>query len=181
MAEPALKLSFKLNGDDFRGFIKESDKNTRSFSYIFLAFILFALTVAAFMFMVEYIGQINLEPLTTYAIVASQTLLLAGLYLIVTRWLRRTLQARRVRKSPSVMRPMSFEIGATGLSTDDGLSNSWYDWKAFERVELTADSVLLVLDPLRAVIVPRRVLGDQENVLKFKQHIEAFMSAARRG
>ena len=79
------------------------------------------------------------------------------------------------------MRPLSFEIGATGLSTDDGLSNSWYDWKAFERVELTADSVLLVLDPLRAVIVPRRVLGDQENVQKFKQHIEAFMSAARRG
>lgn len=181
MSEPALKLSFRLKGDDFRGFIKETDKSTRSFTYILFAFVLFALTVAIYLYTINYVQQIEMARTTSYGILAAQTLLLAGLYLIMTRWLRRALQGRRVRKNPSLMRPMSFEIGAAGLSTDDGLSKSTYHWKAFERVEVTSDSVLMILDPLRAVIVPRRVLGDDENVEKFKSHIEAFISAARRG
>jgi len=180
MAEPSLKLSFKLRGDDFRGYIKETDRKTRSIGYIVLSFLLFALTVSAYMFMAEYVAQIDLSRSAAYGVLASQTLLLTGLFLIVTRWLRRSLQNRRMRRSPSIMRPMSFEIGLTGLTIDDGLTRCWYDWKAFERVEMTSDSILIVLDPFRSVIVPRRVLGDDANVQKFKINIEAFMSAARR-
>ncbi|TNE41414.1 MAG: YcxB family protein [Alphaproteobacteria bacterium] len=180
MSEPSLKLSFKLKGEDFRGYIKKSDKNARSVSYLLLAFLFFLAMVALYLFVLTNIQTIDMDNLTRYGALVSLTLVMSGLYIMVSRWLKRVLQARRVGKNPAVLRPISFEIGATGLSTDDGLSKSWYDWKAFEGVEITDDSVLLILDPLRSVIVPRRVLGDDENVQKFKTHIEAFIAASQR-
>lgn len=173
-------MSFKLKGEDFRGYIKKSDQSARSVSYSLLAFTFFLAVVALYLFVLTNIQSIDMDNLTRYGALVSLTLIMSGLYIMVSRWLKRALQTRRFGKNPAVLRPISFEIGATGLSTDDGLSKSWHDWKAFEGVEVTDDSVLLILDPLRSVIVPRRVLGEEENVEKFKTHIEAFITAAQR-
>lgn len=181
MAEPALKLSFKLSGNDFKGFFKQADKNARSGLYVILAVLLLVATLALYLFVADFLDQLKVDELTGMIVLVVLIGSLLSLYLFLSRRLRRSLQARKLGRHNGSMRPISFEIGAEGITMEDGLSKSWYHWKAIERVDITKDSVVMTLDPSRAVIIPRRVLGDQDKVKDFKRHIDAFVSAAQRG
>jgi len=181
MADPALRLSFKLSGKDFKGFFKQADKSSRSGIYVILAALLLAAILALYLFVADFLAELKVDKVTGLVILVALIAGLLSLYLFLTRGLRRSLQTRRVARHDGSMRPISFEIGASGLTTEDGLSKSWYDWKAIERVDITKDSVVLTLDPLRSVIIPRRVLGDDDKVKDFKRHIDAFIHASQRG
>jgi hypothetical protein len=181
MAEPALKLSFKLSGKDYKGFFKQADRSSRSGLYVVLATLLFAATLALYFYVSKFLAAPKLDNPTAIIMTGGVIALLLCAYLFLTRGLRRFFQARKVSRLDSAMQPMSFEIGAEGLTAEDGLSKAWYSWKAISRVDITKDSVVLSLDPLRSVIIPRRVLGDEERVKDFKRHIDAFISAAQRG
>lgn len=63
--------------------------------------------------------------------------------------------------------PTTIEVGAEGVNWNDGASQTWYTWSAFERIEVTEKLILLYSSPVHAIMIPRRVLGGEEAMLNF--------------
>ncbi len=181
MAEPALKLSFKFQQDDFRSFFRQTNRSSHSVGYLIVSTLILLLFLAGFVFASgSILTGFSTDATMMYASLAVLSLAMIGIYLMIARWLRTRFQIRTLKGHNNLLRPISFEIATNGISTDDGLTKAWYDWKAFEGVEITDDAVLLFLDPVRAVIVPRRVLGDESKVKSFKANIDSMIAAAQR-
>lgn len=181
MAEPALKLSFKFQQDDFRSFFRQTNRSSHSAGYVVVSTLILLIFLALFVYATGAIlSGFTTDATMMYGVLGVFALTMVGIYFVITRWLRGKFQIRTLKGHDNLLRPVSFEIATDGISTDDGLTKAWYDWKAFEGVEITDDAVLLFLDPVRAVIVPRRVLGDESKVASFKANIDSMIAAARR-
>lgn len=76
--------------------------------------------------------------------------------------------------------PTTIDVGPTGIAWDDGASQTQFSWGAFERVEVTDRLVLFYSSPVQAIMIPRRVLGDEEAMLAFVASARDNIKSARR-
>jgi hypothetical protein len=76
--------------------------------------------------------------------------------------------------------PTTIDISGTGIAWDDGASQTQFSWGAFDRVEVTDRLVLFYSSPVQAIMIPRRVLGDEEAMLAFVASARDNIRSARR-
>ena len=76
--------------------------------------------------------------------------------------------------------PTTIDISGAGIAWDDGASQTQFSWAAFDRVEVTDRLVLFYSSPVQAIMIPRRVLGDEEAMLAFVASARDNISTARR-
>lgn len=180
MSEADLKLSYKLNRDDYwaaQGRILRQGP----WRAVSIAFGIWMISVLAGSF---YVMQADLNwAVLEIAYVALTAILGLTLFVaVVMRFFSRFKMNRDLKHSDAgPLAPTTIEVGAEGISWQDGTIQTWYTWSAFERIEVTDKLILFYSSPVQAIMIPRRVLGGEEAMLSFVASARERIITAQRG
>ena len=126
---------------------------------------------------------------------------LAALFLIVTRWGTLTVpyrlllvvcalmftvwqplllynKARKQAKSPAVKEPMSLTFGEEGLKVSQNGQEVEFAWEQMGRLDKMPTMVILYMDRVHAYLLPKSVMGAQEE--PFYEVVRAHLPKERR-
>lgn len=126
---------------------------------------------------------------------------LAALFLIVTRWGTLTIpyrallvvcalmftvwqplllynKARKQAKSSAVRDPMMLTFGEEGLRVEQGEQEALFAWDQMGRLDRMPTMVILYMDRVHAYLLPKSVMGEQEE--EFYEMVRAYLPKERR-
>lgn len=126
---------------------------------------------------------------------------LAALFLIVTRWGSLTVpyrlllvvcalmftvwqplllynKARKQAKAPAVKEPMILTFGEEGLKVEQNEQEAVFTWEQMGRLDRMPTMVILYMDRVHAYLLPKSVMGAQEET--FYELVRARLSKERR-
>lgn len=180
MSTADLKLSYKLTRDDYwSAQIRILRQGPWRVVTISLGFWMMSVLAASVWVMQSgYQGTlIEMTFAGLYAILGL-TLLAAVLMRFIGRF---RLNRELVQSDGGPLAPTTIEVGAEGINWQDGASQTWFTWSAFERIEVTEKLILLYSSPVHAIMIPRRVLGGEEAMLSFVGSARENIISAQRG
>lgn len=179
MGEADLKLSYKLNRDDYwAAQVRILRQGPWRIVTIALGFWMVATLTGSFYVMqsdpkwspvaIGYLALYGLLGLTLFAAVA-------------VRFVGRFSLNRALHHADGgPLAPTTIEVGAEGISWHDGSIQTWYTWSAFERIEVTDRLILFYSSPVQAIMIPRRIFGGEEAMLAFVASARENIIAAQR-
>lgn len=126
---------------------------------------------------------------------------LAALFLIVTRWGVLTVpyrvlvvvcallftvwqplllyrKARKQAKAPAMKEPMILTFGAEGLKVEQSEQEALFAWEQMGRFDRMPTMVILYMDRVHAYLLPKLVMGQQEEA--FYEMARAYLPKERR-
>lgn len=126
---------------------------------------------------------------------------LAALFLIVTRWGMLTVpyrallvvcalmftvwqplllynKARKQAKSTAVKEPMMLVFGEEGLQVEQNGQEALFAWDQMGRLDKMPTMVILYMDRVHAYLLPKSVMGNQEE--EFYEMVRAYLPKERR-
>lgn len=126
---------------------------------------------------------------------------LAALFLIVTRWSTLTTpyrallvvcalmftvwqplllynKARKQAKSSAVRDPMMLTFGEEGLRVEQGEQEALFAWDQMGRLDRMPTMVILYMDRVHAYLLPKSVMGAQEE--EFYEMVRVYLPKERR-
>lgn len=93
--------------------------------------------------------------------VAATFFLFAGVFLIGNPLTLKTRSAEQVSKSPMFQKPITYELTEEGVRISQEDQSVLNEWKDFQKVVSTNQSIILYMSKVRALIFPREALGEQ--------------------
>ncbi len=180
MSEADLKLSYKLNRDDYWA-AQVRILRQGPWRIVSIAFGVWMMATLAGSFYVMQAGpKWTMAAIGYLALhgILGLTLLTAVVMQFVGRFsLNRALH----HADGGPLAPTTIEVGAEGISWHDGIIQTWYTWSAFERIEVTDRLILFYSSPVHAIMIPRRIFGGEEAMLAFVGSAREKIIAAQRG
>lgn len=180
MSQADLKLSYKLNRDDYWA-AQVRILRQGPWRVVTIALGLWMISILAGSFYVMQVGpKWTIVEIVYLALYGALGLTLFAA--IVMRFVGRFKLNRALSHSGTgPLAPTTIDVGAEGISWADGTVQTWYTWGAFERIEVTDRLILFYSSPVQAIMIPRRVFGGEEAMLGFVASAREKIIAAQRG
>lgn len=107
-------------------------------------------------------------------------LLLVVCVLLFTVWQPALLyyKVRRQSKKTTSMQPMDLVFYGKGLKVCQGKQSAKFAWEQMARIDKKASMVILYMDRVHAYLLPKSVMGDQEE--SFYEMVRAHLPKERR-
>ena len=86
---------------------------------------------------------------------------LAFFFLVFTPVILRKRAKEQVKHTPMFQEPIHYELTDKGVAVSQGEQKTLNKWKDFERAVATNQSIILYVTRMRALIFPRKDLGEQ--------------------
>jgi YcxB-like protein len=179
MTNTDLTLSYKLDRDDYWAALAKINRQS-SWRVVGVGFGVWMILGFVGSFYILQAGfkasPLELATLSIYGLLGL-TLLAALILRFASRF---SLNRALASSEAGPLAQNTLGIGAEGISWEDGNTKIWYNWGAFERIEVTDRLVLLYSSPVQAIMIPRRVLGDEESMGNFVASAREHIIAAQR-
>lgn len=166
MSDVELKLSYRLDKAEYWEALNRINRQA-SWKVVGIAFGVWFISAFVGSFYLMQLG-LTWSPMQIATIALFGLLGLVLLVAVLMRLISRMSLSRALSSADAgPLAPNILEVGAQGIAWEDGNTKTWYNWAAFERIEVTDRLVLLYSSPVQAIMIPRHVFGTDESMTTF--------------
>ncbi len=94
-------------------------------------------------------------------IAAMPALLIAVILLVVNPMTTKTRAAMQVQNTPMFQKPLEYELDETGITVRQDDVQATNKWEDIAKVVSTKKSILIYMNRVRAIILPKECMGEQ--------------------
>ena len=95
------------------------------------------------------------------------------LFVSLIAWWIHTISFGRALVKDTIGRTRRFSLTEDGVTVHDTRSSCTWWWSAFERIDETDDHFFLLIDPVRAYVVPKRCFTSDDDVARARALVAA--------